>query len=88
MLSGELTGKGGPEGGDWRTLPDEDKDDGRREGYNEHAAVHEDAPKLDDGENSILEQNATDPVYQTLQDEGRKKGGSHMEYFTLAIARA
>lgn len=44
-------------------MPDEDKDDGSREGYNEYAAVHEDAPILDDRENSILEQNATDHVY-------------------------
>ncbi len=63
MLPRELTGKSGPEGRDWRTLPDEDKDDGEGEGYNENSAVHEDAPELDDREDSILEQEATDQMY-------------------------
>ena len=53
MLPRELTGKSGPE----------DKDDGEGEGHNENTAVHEDAPELDDREDSILEQDATDHMY-------------------------
>ena len=63
MLSSKITGKSGPEGRDWRALPDEDKDDGESEGYDENAAVHEDAPKLDDREDSILEQDTTGHMY-------------------------
>ena len=59
MLSREFAGKGGPEGGNRRTLPYEDEDYGKREGDNKDATVHEDAPVLDNRENSILEQNAT-----------------------------
>lgn len=63
VLSREVSGKCGPEGRNWRTLPDEDDDYGKGEGYNEDTAVHEDAPELDDRENPILEQDATNLVY-------------------------
>lgn len=59
VLSGKFTGKSGPEGGNRRTLPNEDEDYGKREGDNKDATVHEDAPELGNRENSILEQNAT-----------------------------
>lgn len=63
MVPREIASKGGPEGGDWRTLPDEDNDDGKCEGYNEDAAVHEDASELDYRKDSVLEEDATNRTY-------------------------
>ena len=62
VLRGEQTSKGVPEGGDWCALPDEDKDDGNCKPYDEDAAVHQDAPELDDREDSVLKQDATNRV--------------------------
>ena len=75
----EQAGIGGPEGGNWRALPDENKDDGSCEGYNEDAAVHENAPKLKDREDAILKKKATNHALldaaRLTQDERRASHG-------------
>lgn len=60
MVPREVAGKGSPEGRNWRALPDEDKDDGKCEGYDEDAAVHKNTPELDYREDSVLEEDAID----------------------------